>query len=115
VISGDSVTVDVDAGTATFAVGNLHQKDYHDFENAMVGNGPTPVPGMVSFTVQWTGDGVVNHFDNAEQKFRGDFQYAMAQMDFSGVTTQYVFESAPLETSTTDAAQIGFESNGSFY
>jgi hypothetical protein len=115
VISGDAVSVDVDAGTATLEISNLPQKDYHDFENAMVGNGPKPVPGMVSFKVQWTGDGTVNHFDNAEQKFRGDFQYAMAQMDFTGMTTQFLFESAPLETSTTDGAQIGHESNGSFY
>ena len=115
VISADAVTVDVGAGTATLEIHDLPIKDYHDFENAMLGNGPMPVPGMVSCKVQWTGDGTVNHFDNADQKYRGDFQYGTAQLEFTADNTEFHFESDPIETSTTDGAQIGFESNGSFY
>jgi hypothetical protein len=42
-------------------------------------------------------------------------QPANAQIEFTSTVGDFVFESAPLATSTTDAAQIGQESNGSFY
>jgi hypothetical protein len=115
VLTADAVDVDLAAGTATLHVENLPQKDYHDFENAMLGNGPKPTPGMVSFTVQWTAQGDPTHFDNPSQNYRADVRGAVAQMDFSAVAGDFELVSAPLETSTTDAAQLGHESNGSFY
>jgi hypothetical protein len=115
VVTGDCVHVDLDAGTASLEVHDLPQKDYHDFENAMLGNGATPRMGMVSFRVEWTAESDVQHYDLADQRYRADMRFASAQMDFTAVTTDFMFESAPLEASTTDAAQLGHESNGSFY
>ena len=40
---------------------------------------------------------------------------ALAQMEWSARTTEFEFRTAPLATSTTDAAQLGQESNGSYY
>jgi hypothetical protein len=40
---------------------------------------------------------------------------ATAQMEWTARSGVYEYTSAPLETSTTDAAQLGEESNGSFF
>ena len=89
--------------------------DFHDFENSILGNGEKPTPAVVSFTVEWTASGSVNHFDNPEQQYRGDMRTATAQMEWTARSGIYEYTSAPLATSTTDAAQIGEESNGSFF
>ena len=94
---------------------DLPQKDYVDFENAILGNGVRPRMGMVSFRVEWTVEGAVTHVDNADQMYRADVRSAVAQMDWSGSVGDFVFESAPLAESITEAAQLGVESNGSFY
>jgi hypothetical protein len=116
VVGDDSVEVDLAAGTATLQASDLRMKDYHDFENAILGNGATPTPCAVSFTVRWTATGDVDYrFDNPVQHFRGDFRNAVAQMEWSGRSGVFEFRSAPLAQSTTDGGQLGQESNGSFY
>jgi len=115
VLGDDDVHVDLAAGTATLHAVDLRLKDYHDFENAILGNGDPPTPGVVSFTVQWTATGAVNHFNNPAQHYRGDFRDVSAQMEWSGRSGDFEFTSAPLATSTTDGGQLGRESNGSFF
>jgi len=115
VVSSDSVDVDLAAGRATLQVSDIQQKDFFDFENAILGNGATPQQGRVSFRVEWTAFGPVADFDNASQQFRGSFSPAVAQMEWSGRSGDYEFKSAPLAESTTGAAQLGAERNGSFY
>jgi hypothetical protein len=90
-------------------------KDYIDFLNAVVGGGPRPVPSVVSYRVEWEAAGAVNEFDNVAQQFRGEFRDASARMEWSARTVDFDFVSAPIETSTTDAAELGSESNGAFY
>ena len=114
-ISDTCVDVDLDAGTATYAIDDLAQWDHFDFQNAILGDGNQPRMGRVSFKVQWTGGPTIEHFDNPAQQFRGDFRIATAQMEWSGRSGEFEFQSLPLDQSTTDAAQIGFESNGSYY
>jgi hypothetical protein len=94
---------------------DLHMPDFHDFENSILGNGETPTPAVVSFTVRWTATGGVSHFVNPSQQYRGDVRIATAQMDWTARSGIYEYTSAPLATSTTDAAQIGSESNGLFF
>ena len=96
-------------------VRDLHMKDYFDLVNAVIGGGAHPVPSIVSYKVEWTAAGPVNAFDNPAQQFRGQFRDAVAQMEWSARTPDFDFVSAPLATSTTDAAELGFENNGSFY
>jgi hypothetical protein len=116
VVEPQSVVVDLGAGTAVFELhGSRASKDYFTFENAILGNGPNPRPALVSFRVEWTAAGPVESFDNLAQQYRGEMRQAIAQMEWSAVTPDYEFTSAPLATSTTDAAQFGSESNGSFY
>jgi hypothetical protein len=93
----------------------LHLKDYYTLENAFVGNIGQPTPAVISFTVVWNATGSVTHYDNPDQKFRGDFRDASAYIEYSGRAGDFEFQSAPLASSTTVTAQIGRESNGSFY
>ena len=93
----------------------MHMPDFHDFENAILKNGAPATPGVVSFTVMWTASGSVNHFDNAGQQYSGDMRIATAQMDWTARSGIYDYVSAPLSTSAEDFAQLGQESNGSFF
>jgi hypothetical protein len=97
-------------------------KDDYTFENSVLHNiGRPSTPAVVSFRVVWTATGGVNVFDNAAQQFRGEFRNAAAHMEYSGRAGDFEFESAPLADSTTVrfndrlAAELGRESNGSFY
>ena len=115
IVPANSVAVDVTASSATLEVSNLKQFDYVDFENAILGNGPRPKLGTVSFKVQWTATGPSVHREDAAQQFRGEFRPADAQMEWTARTPEFDLTSDPIGTSTTDFAQLGFESNGSFY
>ena len=111
----DYVRIDLSGGRATLEVHDLHMKDYIDIVNAVVGGGPRPVPSIVSYLVEWTATGALNEFDNVAQQFRGEFRNAIARMEWSARTVDFDFVSAPIATSTTDAAQLGSERNGVFY
>jgi hypothetical protein len=116
VMGDDDVNVDLAAGTATLHGRDLHIKDYHEFENAILGNGEPATPSLVSFTVKWTATGGVQHFENPSQQYRGVLRPAMAQMDWTARSGIFEYTSAPLETSATDPfAWLGTESNGSFF
>jgi hypothetical protein len=116
VMGDDDVNVDLAAGTATLHGRDLHVKDYHEFENAILGNGEPATPSLVSFTVNWTATGRVQHFENPSQQYRGDLRAAMAQMDWTARSGIFEYTSAPLGTSATDPfAWLGTESNGSFF
>ena len=107
--------VDLDNGRAVAELLNLHMEDYFDIENAVTGIGPHPAPSVVSYRVEWNAIGAVNVFDNVAQQFRGEFRDASAQMEWSARTLDFDFVSAPIGTSTTEAAELGIERNGAFY
>jgi hypothetical protein len=111
----DSVQVDLKAGTASLNVRHADVQDYFTFENAFVGGGDPPQRAVVSFKVVWEAMGDRMRFNNKAQQFRGVFRNASAQMEWSARSGDFVFESAPLDTSTTEAAELGWERNGSFY
>jgi len=115
VLEPRNVRVNLGAGTATLEVYDLHLWDYRDFENSITGYAGQPVPAIVSFKVQWTATGSVNNYNNAAQKFRGAFRNANAQIEFTARAGDLDITSSPLAQSTTIAAQMGEESNGSFY
>lgn len=89
--------------------------DYGDLENAITGEAGPPIPSVVSFKVEWTATGGINNWDNAAQQFRGEFRDALAQMEYQVRTVDFDITSAPLADSTTVSAELGRESNGSFY
>ena len=89
--------------------------DSGDFENSITGYAGPLVASVVSFKVEWTAIGGVNNWNNSAQKFRGSFRDALAQVEYKIRTVDFDIESAPLADSTTDAPELGEESNGSFY
>jgi hypothetical protein len=111
----ESVQFDLKAGTASLHVRHLPMQDYFTLENALVGGGAPPKRAVVSFKVVWQAQGERLRFDNAAQRFRGVFRLASAQMEWSARSGPFDFQSAPLDTSTTDAAELGWERNGTFY
>jgi hypothetical protein len=113
-VSPQSVRARPDGTRAVMDITEIQQKDHFTFENAILGH-ERPLVGRVSFKVRWDADGPVQSVDNPVQRYRGEVRPAIARMEWSGRTRDYVFRSAPLADSTTDAAQLGFESNGSFY
>jgi len=108
----DDDDVDVGADTATVRVDGLKMKDYHDFENAILGNGNPPTPSTVSYTVRWTATGDPHEPDNPVQRFRGRFRDADATMEWTATSGQFEYRSTE---SRNEAAQLGVESNGFFY
>lgn len=115
VLPPDNVQVDLNAGTATLEGRDIHVKDYFNLQNAVGGGGAQPNPAIVSFKVQWQGLGGLNQYNNAALQFRGAFKEASARMEWSARSGDFEFQSAPLATSTSVAAELGQESNGSFY
>jgi hypothetical protein len=114
-VPATGVRVSPGATKARMQLFHSAQLDHFTFENAILGNGPTPQQGRVSFTVIWTATGPVQSFDNPDQQFRGNFRDAQAQIEWSGRSGDFEFRSLPLGRSSSSTAQIGRESNGSFY
>ena len=92
---------------------DIHVQDFGDFNNALSGNSGTPA--TVSFKVQWSGVDERVNVKNTSNGFAGEFVRNHAQMEWSATVGGYLFESAPLETSSSRFAELGTERNGSFY
>ena len=114
-VSPQTVRARPDGTRAVMDVVDIQQKDFFDFRNAMLGDGARPLIGRVSFKVRWDAIGPAQAVDNPDQQYRGEVRPASAQMEWSGRTRDYVFKSGPLAESVSEAAELGFESNGSFY
>lgn len=112
----DNVDVDLDAGTATFAMQDVHMMDFLTFQNAVLGGGPPPRPGAVSFRVTWNSGGAAPiPNDVAAKRFHGEHAFAEATMEWSGYSGDFTFQSHPASQSSAEAALLGSHRNGSFY
>jgi hypothetical protein len=65
--------------------------------------------------VQWSGVDERVNVKNRASGFAGEFVRNKAQIEWSAVVGDYRFVSAPLETSSSQFAEVGTERNGSFY
>ena len=94
--------------------------DYGDFGNALFGGGPAPIPGVVSFTVEWHGVNERVKVQNTNPPasgggFAGEFIRNAARMEWTATVGDLTFVSDPLETSSSLFAEIGHERNGRFF
>jgi hypothetical protein len=115
---GGGVEVELGRGTASMRVSNAPIIDYTNFQNALFGGGPPPVPGSVSFKVVWSGGGPrvnVRNTDPVFGGFEGEFIRDSAQMEWRARVGDYTFASDALATSSSSFAEIGRERNGSFF
>jgi len=109
----DSVKVNPGAGRAIYQASDLQIEDYGTIENAF--NGLDGVPATVSFEVRWSGVDQRLTIKDRVAGFGGEYVRGSAQMAWSAVVGDNLFESDPLETSSSDFASLGTERNGAFF
>ena len=124
VLAPETVTCNLSAGTATMEVKDMHIKDFHDFVNAINGDGPQPKPAVLSFKAVWKCQGAPSTRDVPGEKYRGTMikqgGSAGAQMEWTARIGDLDYVSGPLATSTSDnifllPAEVGQEYSGSYY
>jgi len=115
---GNSVDVNLGAGSALLQASNAPIFDYGDIVNAIFGGGPPPVAGVVSFRVEWHGVQQrlnIRNTDPVFGGFAGEFVRNAAQMQWTAQVGDFLLESDALGTSSSSFAEIGHERNGVFF
>jgi hypothetical protein len=111
-IPGDAVDADFDDGEASLEVHSLHLDDYFNLGNALFGGGPQEIPAQVSYEVEWRVGGETFNIRDTTNHFEGRFKEGTATIKWSGREQGYSFHS---DSSKTNFAEIGRESNGVFF
>jgi len=112
-VAGDAVTFNLEHGTATLAVDDLDEEDYHNLHNALI-DGPSD-PASVSFEMRWTAiDKPVNVTDSVH-RFTGRFSLSTVQIEWTADAPDFHFVSAPASSTTNVRSVIGRERNGVFF
>ena len=112
------VEVQLEQGHASVEARNIPIFDYTTGQNALFAGGPTPVPGVVSIKVVWSGVDervTIKNTDPVYGGFEGEFVRNSAQMEWTAAVGDFLFQSDPLTTSFSSFAEIGRERNGSFF
>ena len=112
------VEVDLEEGTASLHVKNLHLFDFFDIPNALFHmKDPVNIPATVSFKVDWTGP--VTHrasITNASHRFKGTFLTNSARMEWSAQRVDgFKFVSNAADKSHSTFSEIGHDRNGVFF
>ena len=116
-IPEDGIEVNLGKGHASMEAKRVPIFDYGNIGNALSGGAPR-TPGVVSFRVVWSGVNQrvnIRNTDPLYGGFAGNFVRNTAQMEWTAVTDDFLFVSAPLRTSSSNFAEIGEERNGSFF
>jgi hypothetical protein len=82
-IASCAIDVDPGRGRARLHASHVAVTDYHDFFNAVLGGGPTPLPSHVSFDVRWPGDGDRQKIRDETSGFTGQFVRSATTIRFS--------------------------------
>lgn len=101
------------AGRAVYQATNVPILDFHYIVNALFGGGPSPEPGFVSFEVRWSGTDDRVNLKNPSIGFAGEYVRGQAQMEWTARVGDFHYVSDPIETSSSQFAQLGHERNGS--
>lgn len=98
--------------------------DFHDFFNAILGGGPTPLPSHVSFDVRWSGRGERRKIRDATFGFAGRYRTGKATVSFTASDdgAGVIYTSDPDGQYNPTPAQggagspaVGHERNGVFF
>ena len=89
----------------------LHIRDFLSIPNSL--SGGSSDPAVVSFDVQWDGDGTPVKVRDEKNGFTGEFIQTTASIEWSARTAGFRFKSNP-ET-TNEFSEIGRERNGVFF
>jgi hypothetical protein len=103
---------------------NVAIRDFHDFNTAIMGGMPAPVPAHVSFDVRWAGHGRPRKVRDRRFRFAGRYVPGPATITFSASNdgTGVTYTSDPGGQRNPSAAEggagspaVGRERNGVFF
>jgi hypothetical protein len=123
-ISRSTLSVDPQTGAARLKASNVAVTDYHDFFNAVMGGGPTPLPSHVSFDVRWAGHGERRKIRDETFGFLGEYVTGPATIAFSASDDEggVLFRSDPdgqynptPQQGGAGSPAVGRERNGVFF
>lgn len=112
-VSPDAVVARPASGDAVYKVKDLVIRNYPDFGTAL--SGDPGVPATVSFEVRWFGVDQRLNIQDRDTGFGGEFVRGQAKMAWTATVGNFRFESDPIETSSSDFAELGTERNGVFF
>jgi hypothetical protein len=108
-----SVSANPGAGRAVFQAQGAQMQDFGDFNTSLSGTPGTPA--TVSFEVRWSGVDQRVNIKDPQTDFGAEFVRGRAQMAWSATVGHYSFQSDPIETSSSDFAEVGTMRNGRFF
>jgi hypothetical protein len=123
-ISASAISFDTSTGRARFRAHSVAVKDYHDIINAVLHNGPKPIPSHVSFDVRWHGDGQHRSIRDPKFGFEGHYVTGPATIHFTAAddNRQVVYTSQAAGQYNPTVKQggagppaVGQEQNGVFF
>jgi hypothetical protein len=85
--------------------------DYHDFVSSVTGG--TPIPGVVSFHIEWAPSKDKHRYRYAPHRWEGTFVHTSATCDWSGRTALAEFSTNT--NNPTIFAEVGHEKSGVFF
>jgi hypothetical protein len=106
-----SIDVSPGSGRAVYQETNLPMPDYHDFVSSVTGG--TPVPGIVSFRIEWAKSSDMHRYRYEPNRWQGNFVTNSATCNWTGRTAD-----AEFRTNTNNPvifAEVGHEKSGVFF
>jgi hypothetical protein len=116
-IGGGAIDVDPATGAARFRGQSVKVTDYHDFFNAVLGGGPTPLPSRVSYDVRWSRSGDRQAIRDSTFGFVGDYVPGSATITFEAMDDHgsVIYMSDAAGQSNVGQPAVGVERNGVFF
>jgi len=112
-VAGDTATFNLEHGTATLAVDDLDEEDYHNLHNALI-DGPSD-PASVSFEMRWNAIAAPMNVTDSVHRFTGRFRFCDVQIEWTADAPNFHFVSDPASTTVNVRSVIGRERNGVFF
>jgi hypothetical protein len=116
-IGNGAIEVDPSTGEARLRGQSVKVTDYHDFFNAVLGGGPTPLPSRVSYDVRWAGGGGHETIRDATFGYLGDFVPGPASITFEAMDDHgaVIYRSDAAGQTNVGQPAVGVERNGVFF
>ena len=123
-IPASAINVDPGSGQARLHATSLPLTDYHDFFNAVLGGGPTPIPSHATFDIHWSGNGDRTKIRDNTFGFLGEYTTGNTTITFTTTddNNNVTYTSDPTGQYNPTPAQggagspaVGHERNGVFF